>query len=166
MATPEYMSVLQLVAKQHGGLTDLDQLGEDIRLTWAKFEKSCAQVGYDVLSSYYGDEHMVRLVEFLYRVPGVDWRRDCETLRSKDKEYGGSWCRRGGQGAFAMVARKFDRIDNAIQKFQTLSELIAQDQREEGVLDDLQDMRCYLLLILSWRYAVANPETQAALPLT
>ena len=47
-----------------------------------------------------------------------------------------------------MLARKWDRIENQTQRekydiFQT----IRSDNREEGVIDDIRDLRRYLLLV-------------------
>ena len=39
-------------------------------------------------------------------------RNDVAVLRHKEKTYGGSWKKRGGVGAFMMLARKMDRIEN------------------------------------------------------
>ena len=36
---------------------------------------------------------------------------DIETLVEKEDDYGDSWKRRGGIGAFMMLARKWDRIE-------------------------------------------------------
>jgi len=103
--------------------------------------------------------------------------KDCDTLRRKDKEYGGSWLKRGGVGAFMMAARKWDRLEEHVsagsvqpggppedfagmtpeQMIEACKKVVAPkfdiiqsallDQREEGVLDDIGDLRRYLLLI-------------------
>ena len=74
--------------------------------------------------------------------------RDVDTLRVKDKEYGGSWQRRGGTGAFMMAARKFDRLEESVKKHgYDIFRAIEQDTRAEGVLDDIRDLRAYLTLI-------------------
>jgi len=68
-----------------------------------------------------------------------------DTLVAKEKVYGDSWKKRGGVGAFMMLARKFDRIELAAAEngwdiFDAL-ELVP------GLLDDVQDLRNYLTLI-------------------
>ena len=93
-------------------------------------------------------------------------RNDVQTLESKDKEYGGSWLKRGGVGAFMMLARKWDRLEQAmssevprvtlssgettkpIDKYDIIERALA-DGREEGILDDIGDLRRYLLLVES-----------------
>jgi hypothetical protein len=93
-------------------------------------------------------------------------RKDVETLESKDKEYGGSWLKRGGVGAFMMLARKWDRLEQAMErevstiymssgetikpkdKYDILERALI-DGREEGILDDIGDLRRYLLLVES-----------------
>lgn len=73
---------------------------------------------------------------------------DVQQLHEAEKSYGDSWKQRGGVGAFMMLARKWDRIENQTQRekydiFQT----IRIDSREEGVIDDIRDLRRYLLLV-------------------
>jgi hypothetical protein len=78
--------------------------------------------------------------------------KDCDVLRRKDKEYGGSWLKRGGIGAFMMLARKWDRLEQSVQatgpvpKYDIIEMALA-DEREEGLLDDIGDLRRYLLLV-------------------
>lgn len=69
-----------------------------------------------------------------------------ETVEVKDKDYGSSWRKRGGTGAFMMLARKWDRIENMVKDdhwdiFETLK-----DDRG-GVKDDIDDLIGYLLLV-------------------
>ena len=75
--------------------------------------------------------------------------RDCEEVRKRDESYGSSWKKRGGVGAFMMLARKYDRIDtntpnHSLHEFRNHT-------GDEGVTDtianDLKDFRRYLLLI-------------------
>ena len=42
---------------------------------------------------------------------------DAEALSAAEQSYGDSWKRRGGTGAFMMLARKWDRIENQASKF-------------------------------------------------
>ena len=39
---------------------------------------------------------------------------DIAVLKEKEKTYGESWKLRGGVGAFMMLARKWDRIENQV----------------------------------------------------
>lgn len=74
--------------------------------------------------------------------------RDVEVLEQKNKEYGDSWKKRGGIGAFMMLARKWDRLHEQVSKSNFDVLLAAEiDSREEGVLDDIRDLRRYLLLV-------------------
>lgn len=84
---------------------------------------------------------------------------DAKVLRAKDREYGGSWLKRGGIGAFMMLARKWDRLEQAVTTMHKPGEqhrtadqydIIGhayEDKREEGLLDDIGDLRRYLLLV-------------------
>ena len=43
-------------------------------------------------------------------------QNDIRSLIESEKSYGDSWKRRGGTGAFMMLARKFDRIEQQSEK--------------------------------------------------
>lgn len=75
---------------------------------------------------------------------------DCKVLREKGVHYGDSWKKRGGVGAFMMLARKWDRLENYMEKNgYDIFKLGEEDSRDESVLDDIQDLRRYLLLVES-----------------
>jgi hypothetical protein len=74
-------------------------------------------------------------------------QNDLEALKRAETSYGDSWKRRGGVGAFMMLARKFDRIEHQVQDlgwdiFEAGDLYIGED----GLLDDIRDLRRYLLL--------------------
>jgi|TARA_R110000824_G_scaffold7686_10_gene34726 hypothetical protein len=75
-------------------------------------------------------------------------KKDVLKLEQAEKSYGTSWRKRGGVGAFMMLARKWDRIEQQvhIQEYD-IFKAYAEDKRAEGVLDDIQDLRRYLLLV-------------------
>jgi hypothetical protein len=74
--------------------------------------------------------------------------QDVATLLKKDKEYGSSWKRRGGVGAYMMLARKMDRIETQVKAHNyDIFAAITADSREEGLLDDIRDLRRYLMLV-------------------
>ena len=73
---------------------------------------------------------------------------DVAKLKQAQESYGDSWRSRGGVGAFMMLARKWDRIENQVRKdgydvFKTIYD----DPSESGILDDIRDLRRYLLLV-------------------
>jgi hypothetical protein len=71
---------------------------------------------------------------------------DIEVLMEKGKVYGDSWKKRGGVGAFMMLARKWDRIENQMQA--SGYDIFKCNMHEkDGLLDDIQDLRRYLLLV-------------------
>lgn len=73
---------------------------------------------------------------------------DVASLREKDAEYGGSWKKRGGVGAVMMLLRKADRIEVQAKKHGwDIFAAYEADMREEGILDDIRDLRRYLLLV-------------------
>ena len=82
---------------------------------------------------------------------------DVEKLHKAEQSYGNSWKKRGGIGAFMMLARKWDRIENHLsprrrnKTYPTydIFQALTTDDRDEGILDDVRDLRRYLLLVES-----------------
>ena len=73
---------------------------------------------------------------------------DWTSLDKAEQDYGDSWRKRGGVGAYMMLARKWDRIENqVVEKGWDIFKSIEQDIRPEGILDDIKDLRRYLLLV-------------------
>lgn len=75
---------------------------------------------------------------------------DAAGLIESDKSYGDSWKRRGGVGAFMMLARKWDRLENHVREAKDKWDIFRAaetDQRSEGVIDDIRDLRRYLMLV-------------------
>lgn len=104
---------------------------------------------------------------------------DVKGLKVAEQSYGSSWKKRGGVGAYMMLARKFDRIEKALApkispdvREKMLSDLRSgrnvevdlvakalsdqpwdifsaaeRDERTEGLIDDIRDLRRYLLLV-------------------
>ena len=83
-----------------------------------------------------------------------------ETVERKDKEYGASWKKRGGVGAYMMLARKWDRIEN-ISKGQHYDIFQALSDNTGDVRDDVRDLVGYLLLVLDH---MENPGEEVHLP--
>lgn len=75
-------------------------------------------------------------------------QKDLTQLISAEKSYGDSWRRRGGTGAFMMLARKFDRIEQQSKSVNwDIFEACEKYTGEEGLLDDIGDLRRYLFLV-------------------
>ena len=73
---------------------------------------------------------------------------DVSKLEQAERSYGDSWRKRGGIGAFMMLARKWDRIENQVTKNgYDIFESIYNDPSDTGILDDIRDLRRYLLLV-------------------
>ncbi len=83
---------------------------------------------------------------------------DVAGLNKAQQSYGDSWKKRGGVGAFMMLARKWDRLENRVRgevvSLDTVTahpwdifEHIAADDRAEGLIDDIRDLRRYLMLV-------------------
>jgi hypothetical protein len=75
-------------------------------------------------------------------------QQDLHALKRAEESYGDSWKRRGGVGAFMMLARKFDRVEHQSEKHGwDVFEAGAVYSGEAGLLDDVRDLRRYLLLV-------------------
>ena len=73
---------------------------------------------------------------------------DVEGLHISEQSYGNSWKQRGGVGAFMMLARKWDRLEKQVsEQSYDVFQAAAYDGREEGILDDIRDLRRYLFLV-------------------
>jgi hypothetical protein len=74
--------------------------------------------------------------------------RDVDALHKAGQSYGDSWKSRGGVGAFMMLARKWDRIENQCKdEHYDIFKTYFNDKDETGVIDDIRDLRRYLLLV-------------------
>lgn len=66
-------------------------------------------------------------------------------LHEKERNYEGSWQKRGGIGAFMMLARKWDRIEAiSARNGYDLFEALRKD--DSGIVDDIDDLISYLML--------------------
>jgi hypothetical protein len=74
---------------------------------------------------------------------------DVLVLHDKGAAYGDSWKKRGGVGAFMMLARKWDRIENICRdKFgYDVIKACLEDTSTEGMLEQIADLRRYLALV-------------------
>jgi hypothetical protein len=74
--------------------------------------------------------------------------KDAEGLLAAHKHYGNSWKKRFGVGAFMMLARKIDRLEKFAEEYSyDIFKAMDADTRGEGIIDDIRDLRRYLLLI-------------------
>ena len=83
-----------------------------------------------------------------FKFIGMLANSDVTALEKAQESYGDSWRNRGGVGAFMMLARKWDRIENQVSGdnydvFKTITD----DPSNDGILDDIRDLRRYLLLV-------------------
>lgn len=68
---------------------------------------------------------------------------------TKNQIYGDSWKKRGGVGAFMMLARKWDRIEIQVAKsaYDVFKACEGEIGKVDGLLDDICDLRNYLTLV-------------------
>jgi hypothetical protein len=91
-------------------------------------------------------------------------KNDITVLEEKGKTYGDSWKKRGGVGAFMMLARKWDRIENQMQT--NGYDIFKCDPKEkDGLLDDIQDLRRYLLLVEEEIFNISEDKEFGNLPI-
>ncbi len=76
-------------------------------------------------------------------------------LEKKNAEYGASWCRRGGVGAFFTVWRKIDRLEEQLKRadFNMFDVSVAEDSTE-SIDETLIDAVLYFSLVLEKRKAI------------
>ncbi len=73
---------------------------------------------------------------------------DTERVLKKDEEYGASWKKRGGVGAYMVMIRKVDRLEEQCKKHgYDIFKAIQDRSTGEGLLDTIRDLRSYLDLI-------------------
>lgn len=109
-----------------------------------------ANLGLKLLSA--GEE-----VDYLLQLAQVAVA-DVEGLTVARRSYGDSWRKRGGVGAFMMLARKWDRLETLLERPKGYDkyDVVGAIEREcagegaqggEAVLDAVRDLRRYLLLV-------------------
>jgi len=102
-------------------------------------EENIMRVESDKIEYNYSE--MITIVEKVAQV-------DVTKLHKAEQSYGNSWKQRGGVGAFMMLARKWDRLEKQVNESNYDIFLAAEkDTRAEGILDDIQDLRRYLMLV-------------------
>lgn len=98
--------------------------------------------------------------EYLTKLQTV-CEQDIQGLSTAQKSYGNSWKKRGGVGAYMMLARKIDRIELQLEKFgYDVFKAVIEDPRKESLWDDLTDLRRYLLLIEAELQAIGFKGSQ------
>lgn len=97
----------------------------------------------------------INYLEYLQQIADSD----VAGLTKAQQSYGDSWIQRGGIGAFMMLARKWDRLEKRVSQYEwnensTIKtekyDIIGHamnDERAEGIIDDIRDLRRYLLLV-------------------
>lgn len=78
-------------------------------------------------------------------------QHDVDMVLPRDTQYKGSWQKRGGNGVFDNLARKWDRIESACaDTHYDLMLAFHSDPGPTGLIDDIRDLRRYLLLTEAW----------------
>ena len=87
-----------------------------------------------------------------------------ELTKKKDAEYGASWCRRGGQGAYFTMIRKFDRLETQMKArgYNILDPRGDDPSSTESLDETIKDAINYLGLILERRMAIRAELEEAA----
>lgn len=101
---------------------------------------------------------------------------DVAGLRTAERSYGTSWKLRGGVDTFHMLLRKWERIEGRVATTvyaagsqgganpYDIFEHIAVDPRADGLLDDVRDLRRYLMLVEA--ETMARESIEPLLPFT
>ena len=78
---------------------------------------------------------------------------DVTEVWKKDVSYAQSWKKRGGVGAFMMLARKWDRLETMVERCDTKWDVFRSIISSGGSIEDgmplaeIRDLRRYLLLV-------------------
>lgn len=98
----------------------------------------------------FGPDHMAELEKQW----GEILANDKTGLWKKEGQYKGSWKKRGGTGAFMMLARKWDRIEETVtEQYHDIFESLEKEFNQngywpaDGLMDDIRDLRRYLVLV-------------------
>jgi hypothetical protein len=74
--------------------------------------------------------------------------KDAEGLVAAHRWYANSWKKRFGVGAAMMLLRKIDRLEKFLSEHNyDIFAAMDADTRGEGIIDDIRDLRRYLLLV-------------------
>lgn len=75
--------------------------------------------------------------------------QDLVTTIHKNAEYGASWKKRGGAGAFMMLARKWDRLEEMVKRedYDIFKAIKKSSNSGEALIDTIADLRNYLTLV-------------------
>lgn len=156
---------------------DLQRVGEMsvpyevLKNFWYSIENTTASKGYDVFAAWPGITTACRMFRVMLALLEHQQLRqlkqgnlmdnmaaiaelDVQVLLEKEKTYAGSWKRRGGIGAFMMLARKWDRIENIVGDY-NLDEVLTANVGD--IADDIADLRRYLLLVETEMMAATEP---------
>lgn len=142
-------------------------LGHRIWDEWLTLEEAAKKREYDVFRLPASSDIRVavrRLATTLYEVPEASPSMDTEQIRAKNREYGGSWCKRGGTWAFNNLARKADRLETQLATcdFDLNQVLDESEDKVEHILDTLGDLRRYLILVEAWNVAYEKQNSSDA----
>ena len=88
----------------------------------------------------------VKHMDYLHTV----CNKDVLHLQLKESTYKGSWKKRGGVGAFMMLARKWDRIENMAEdnRYDIFTTITMSPNGQDGtLLAEIRDLRRYLILV-------------------
>lgn len=85
--------------------------------------------------------------DYLTYLPTIA-EEDVAGLNKAEQSYGDSWRRRGGVSAFFNIDRKIDRLLKQCEKSGwNIFAAVTLDNRAEGAIDDIRDLRRYLMLV-------------------
>jgi hypothetical protein len=149
-----YMALIDTVAESCFGQLD-QNLGRRILDLWSTIDKLAGELPkpYDIFRpSPLLRSTMKALIHVLYELPVANPVADCDQLRRKNAEYGGSWAKRGGTGAFHAIVRKADRLETQLKKwnFDLARAFESEHGLTESLEDTLGDLRRYLILVEAW----------------
>lgn len=153
--TVNYMAEIRGVATSVQTDIQYESVESRVLSLWNDFESHARELTDNILITINNKPLRTTLkclVRILYLASPGSPDEDCQQLVEKNAEYGGSWVRRGGRGAFHALARKADRIIEQLKIHKTF-QAAREAKSGESIDDTLGDLRRYLILVEAYHVA-------------
>ena len=155
-------------------------MGKTVVFAFQELENKLQAVGYNVFSQEIDDRELMHFAGLLlvcsatrenirlgggrqlnYTLMRSQMKDITDLARKKDAEYGASWCKRGGVGAWLTTVRKFDRVETQLGNLNMDMWDVSQPHTTESIEETIIDGINYLLLIVEKRRTIRTLSSKA-----